>query len=209
MTDARFPDRWLNDRRILRLSPEHFRAFVLSLTWTVSNRTDGRVEVEDLDMMPACSVDTAAALVDAGLWEPADDGTGWQIVDFLSTQTSRAQLEGLELKKRQDADRAKNYRQRKKGDGMTAERDEPRDRHVTESRDDIGQARQGKDRPGQAEDHTHTHVREDGPAAGGGCSVGGCSDSVTAYTRRTYGREVCGPHGEELVAAGWGGGGLG
>jgi hypothetical protein len=39
MTDARFPERWLNDRRLLRLSDAAFRLFVISLTWSVSNRT--------------------------------------------------------------------------------------------------------------------------------------------------------------------------
>lgn len=37
-----------------------------------------------------------------------------RIRDFEATQTSRAQLEGLELKKRQDATRSKNYRERRK-----------------------------------------------------------------------------------------------
>jgi len=31
MTDARFPERWLNDRRVLRLSDVDFRTFVTTL----------------------------------------------------------------------------------------------------------------------------------------------------------------------------------
>jgi hypothetical protein len=38
MTDARFPERWLQDRRVLRLSDVGFRLFTLSLAWSVSNR---------------------------------------------------------------------------------------------------------------------------------------------------------------------------
>lgn len=174
----------------MRLSPEVFRAFVLSLSWAVSNRTDGRVEVADLDMVPGCSLDSAAALVNAGLWTPADDGTGWQIVDFLNTQTSRDKLEGLELRKRQDADRSKSYRQRKKaGEHVT----ESRDDHVTGTRDDIGKARPGQDRLLT----THTSTREEVPASSSGCVVPGCPTPITEYARREYGGWYCAPHGEE------------
>jgi len=48
VTDARFPERWLNDRRVLRLSDPAFRLFVIPLTWSVSNRTDGDLYDDDL-----------------------------------------------------------------------------------------------------------------------------------------------------------------
>jgi hypothetical protein len=44
VTDARFPDRWLSDKRIQRLSDGHFRSFITSLVWSVTNRTDGVTE---------------------------------------------------------------------------------------------------------------------------------------------------------------------
>ena len=40
MTDARLPERWLNDRRLQRHSADHYRAFVNALLWSVANRTD-------------------------------------------------------------------------------------------------------------------------------------------------------------------------
>ena len=43
MTDARFPDRWLSDRRLQRLSDGHFRAFITSLAWSVTNRAEGGI----------------------------------------------------------------------------------------------------------------------------------------------------------------------
>lgn len=190
MTDARFPERWLNDRRIMRLNAHEFRAYVLSLTWAVSNRTDGRIDRADMDMVPGCSMSmSAAALVEARLWEPTADGSGWEIVDFLATQTPRDQLEGLERRRRNDAKRSKDYRHRKKSADQTdPSREEPRDPSRDASRDDIGQARTGQDRPGQAdspraisESWSGMPVRQPGsglPAAGveqcPGCGDSGC-----------------------------------
>jgi hypothetical protein len=58
VTGACFPERWLNDRRVLRLSDPAFRLFVTSLTWSVSTRTDG--ELYD-DMLLTPCVDLAAS----------------------------------------------------------------------------------------------------------------------------------------------------
>jgi hypothetical protein len=60
VTDARFPERWLNNRRVLRLSDRAFRLFVISLTWSVSNRTDGELYDDD-DLLLIPRVDLAAA----------------------------------------------------------------------------------------------------------------------------------------------------
>jgi hypothetical protein len=51
--DARYPERWLNDRRINRLTDQAYRLFVCSLAWCVSNRTDGILEAADLLTIPA------------------------------------------------------------------------------------------------------------------------------------------------------------
>lgn len=123
--DARFPTHWLNDRRLLRLSPEQFRMFVIANAWSVTNMTDGIIETPDLQLVPFATEANAAALVGAGLW--AVIPTGWYILSFEDAQTSSAQLEGLRQKKRQDADRAKAYRERKK-----ASRDGTHDDHVTD-----------------------------------------------------------------------------
>lgn len=108
MTDARFPERWLSDRRVLRLSPLAFRLFALGLLWSVSNRTDGRIEAADLPLVPGASDGLVAELVAAGLWAVVPEG--WIIPEFGSTQTSRHELEVLENARRRE--REKKARQR-------------------------------------------------------------------------------------------------
>lgn len=94
MTDARLPEKWLLDRRLYRLSPEHFRSFAYALLWSVSNRTDGYIEPEDLVLIPHFAKGSAEAFVAARLWTPRRKG--WLIADFAVTQTSRSDLEVLE-----------------------------------------------------------------------------------------------------------------
>jgi hypothetical protein len=72
MTDARFPERWLNDRRVLRLPDDAFRLFVLSLAWSVANQTDGRIYDDDLALIPASSAGSGQ-LAKSGLWERVAD----------------------------------------------------------------------------------------------------------------------------------------
>lgn len=145
MTDARYPERWLNDRRLIRLTDGQYRTFTMMLIWSVANRTDGFVHPDDIGMVHGADPDDVPELIAAGLWEPAPDG--FVIVDFASTQTSREQLAGFELKKDQDRLRAKAYRARKH-----AKEDPESSRLLRDaSRDDIGQARtgqEGQDRTG-------------------------------------------------------------
>ena len=94
MTDARIPERWLNDRRLQRQSPEHFRAFINALMWSVANRTDGRIEREDVHLIPHWTNTAAQAFVTARLFTP--ESYGWLITDYAATQTSRGELEALE-----------------------------------------------------------------------------------------------------------------
>jgi hypothetical protein len=103
MTNANYPERWLNDRRISRLSDLEHRAMVLALTWSVANRTDGELLAGDLECMPKqVTPDTMGALVLAGL---ASVGTvsgeaGWTLGVYLETQTSAAALQAAELARR-------------------------------------------------------------------------------------------------------------
>jgi hypothetical protein len=94
MTDARLPERWLNDRRLQRLSAEHYRTYINCLLWSVANRTDGHIEREDIALVPHWSATAAKALVDAKLFTSGSDG--WLIADYAATQTSRGELETLE-----------------------------------------------------------------------------------------------------------------
>jgi len=111
MTDARLPERWLNDRRVVRLSDGAFRTFVTSLVWSVANRTDGVIDSDDLDVVHGASRDKVPELVAAGLYEP--DGSVHLIVDFAATQTSRDQLLRLENMRRQEREKKARQRARK------------------------------------------------------------------------------------------------
>lgn len=137
MTDARFPDRWLNDRRLSRLSDADFRSFVTALTWSVSNRTDGRIEADDLALIPGFREQSIAGLTSAGVWTYEADC--WQIEEFSTTQTSKTQLEGLDHKRHQDRERQARKRARDQGQEPPPSRD---------SRPDV--TRDTKARPGQA-----------------------------------------------------------
>lgn len=200
MTDARFPERWLMDRRFRRLTSDEFRTFAVSLMWAVANRTDGVLLEEDLEFVPDIVAAHAGRLVEVGLWAPIP--SGWLIVDFEATQTSRGQLEGLEARKRQDADRAKRYRENKKSDRhVTASRDESRDSSVTGSRDDIGQDRQ--ERTGSIQEHyeTETVETETHPDSSGAGFCSSCGDELPGGGSCGWCFPAAPPVGVEPVAA--------
>lgn len=131
MTDARFPERWLNDRRVLRLPDDAFRLFVMSLAWSVANQTDGRIYDEDLALIPA-STTGSGQLAKSGLWERVADY--WLITVFEDTQTTRADLEALARGRRAARDKKRRQRAAK---AATVPGDVPRDTPRT------GQARTG------------------------------------------------------------------
>lgn len=108
MTDLRVPERYLNDRRVMRLTPIDFTSFVMASLWSVSNRTDGQVEADDLPLIPMFNDASIRILVEKGLW--IDTSDGWEISDYATTQTSKHDLEVLENARR--ADREKKARQR-------------------------------------------------------------------------------------------------
>lgn len=108
MTDARFPEKWLNDRRVLRLSDPAFRLFMIGLAWAVSNRTDGELYDDDLDLMPSADPAAVAEVEKSGLWER--DGDRWVITVYAATQTTRAELEQIEAAR--EKARLKKARQR-------------------------------------------------------------------------------------------------
>ncbi len=151
MTDARFPERWLNDRRLLRLSDNGFRLFVAGLVWSVANRTAGVLDAEDLDLMPRVDAGQAAELEKAGLWRR--DRDTWVIVEFADTQTSVDELVALENIRRSARVRKARERARK-----AASRDGHADGHG-----DLH--RTGQDRPGQAKNFTEREANPWPPVA--------------------------------------------
>lgn len=142
MTDARFPERWLNDRRILRLPDDAFRLFVLSLAWSVSNRTDGRIYDGELALIPA-STAGSGQLAKCGLWERVADY--WLITVFEETQTTRADSDHLADERRKQRDKERRQRRHKAGDhslcGVECSTAVPRD--VPQDTPRTGQARAG------------------------------------------------------------------
>jgi hypothetical protein len=140
VTDARYPDRWLSDRRLLRLSGDAFKLYVTSLVWAVTNRTDGELLRTDLPLIPGVDVRCAAELVAAELWQRETDG--WLIVDFATTQTSRSELDAWYEKRRRDRER------------MAAKRAAVARQVAGQSRDmspDVPKDRTGQDRTGGLE----------------------------------------------------------
>lgn len=112
MTDARFPERWLNDRRFVRLPDAPFRLYSMALMWSVANRTDGLIEGEDdLDLIrTGWNEKDVEALVREGLWYESSQGDSWLIVDFEDTQTSRHDLDVLDNARRRERDKKRRQR---------------------------------------------------------------------------------------------------
>jgi len=160
MTDARYPERWLNDRRLFRLGGEAFKIYVVALAWSVANRTDGVISRADLDLLPGVELDHLVQLLVADLWDELEDNSGYVIVDFEATQTSSHDLGVLENARRRDREK----KRRRRAD-RAVPRDVPGD---AVPRDDT---RTGQDRPGQApnvgghlqdaKDQEEKHAREE------------------------------------------------
>jgi hypothetical protein len=151
MTDARLPERWLSDRRLLRLTDAEFRTFITALIWSVSNRTDGRLDRRDLDLIPRVDVAALPGLVAAGLIEKASDDA-LTIVDFDSTQTSASELATLENVRRNNRKAQARRRDRERVSRVTKDGDSQPDVSLTRESHRIGQDRTGKDRPGHAQE---------------------------------------------------------
>lgn len=109
MTDARFPERWLLDRRLDRLDDRDFRSFTYALMWAVVNMTDGVIEPADLKLIPHFAEKSIPALLQSGLWEVSDDSR-WQINDFKSTQMSGAEHDVLDRNRKRERDKKVLFR---------------------------------------------------------------------------------------------------
>lgn len=118
MTDARLPERYLMDRRLGRLSDADFRGYMTALLWSVSNRTDGRIDSSDLPLIPHFKA-SPQRLVDGELWTEVEGG-GWTISDFGLTQSSRSELEQLEQIRKADRDKKRRQRAAKSSESPPA-----------------------------------------------------------------------------------------
>lgn len=148
MTDARFPERWLNDRRFSRLSGDQRWGFMAIMAWSVSNRTEGVVTFDDVADIRWLNPDDMPVYVNVGLCAEVDEG--WLIVDFQSTQTTRKELERQDRNRVKDRIRQQNWRANNAAVQSKVTRDNMH--HVTrdEARDvtsnGLGEARLGEDR---------------------------------------------------------------
>jgi hypothetical protein len=176
MTDARFPERWLNDRRILRLPDDAFRLFVISLAWSVANRTDGRIYDDDLALIPA-STTGSGQLAKAGLWERAADY--WLIAEFEETQTTRDDLEALARGRRAQRDKKRRQRAAKAARAAAVPGDVPGD--VSRDTPRTGQDRTGALRGSNGQQRT--------------CAEPGCPQPPR------HGCRTCGDHAYLEVAS--------
>lgn len=115
MTDARFPERWLNDGRLQRVSAAAYRTFGNALMWTVANKTDGHLPADVLVLIPHASEADIKELASVSLLvdHPSD---GWLFADFEGTQTSRADHERREAERAAESASRKRRRHHAGGD---------------------------------------------------------------------------------------------
>ena len=148
MTDLRVPERYLSNRQVMRLAAPDFMSFVMASLWSVSNRTDGQIDVDDLALIPRFDKASAGVLVESGLW--LRHAGGWLIVDFERDQTSRSDLEVLENARAAEARKKRGQRARKKAETEAAARaipgTVPGDASPGTAQDRTGQARTGQAR---------------------------------------------------------------
>lgn len=137
------------DRRIARLRDAEFRALCMAMLWSVSNRTDGVIEVEDVDLIPRFDATAAGVLVEADILEVT--ARGWLLSDFAATQTSRSELQTLENARRRDREKKARQRGRQSQPDVVPEAPDPGDTSADVPGDvSPGTAQERTGRTGQA-----------------------------------------------------------
>ena len=105
MTDTRIPDRWMQQGRFRRLTDRQFRSYFVALVWTVSERTEGVVRPEDVGLIVDFDAEAIPVFLESRLWRKVR--SGWLIVDFDETQTTRAELDAIDVRRAADRERKK------------------------------------------------------------------------------------------------------
>lgn len=113
MTDARIPERYLNDRRILKLTDTERSSYFMAAVWSVSNRTDGAFDEGDLNLIPTFNRSAIPTLLAVGLW--ARTAEGYADTEFLRVNTSRDDLLVLDNMRRADRQKKARLNAHKKG----------------------------------------------------------------------------------------------
>lgn len=142
MTDCRMPERWLSDRRVLRLSGDAFKLLGIAMMFSVANRTDGEIHDDDVPLLPAVDAAYFAELESNDLVECTP--TGWFLLDFAATQTSRQELEKNEESRRLDRERKARERAEKAAAKVADSGQSPGPSTGPSAGRPTGQPRQGK-----------------------------------------------------------------
>ena len=195
MTDARFPERWLNNAQLQSVSASAYRLYGNALMWAVANRTDGHLPSTALAMIPHATKEDAGELETVSLW--LDDGAGgWLIVGYEHTQTTRAQLEAAEQARAHERDKKARQRKHKAGDHSLC----GDDCLVSPGTDPGTSPGKTQDRPGQARttrtgSTTSSSVTNpstnDETVYCADCKVVPVGVMGQAVTRKAFGRVLC------------------
>ena len=103
---AKFDDRFISHPKVLAAGPLAIALHMRAIVHSALHLTDGIIrrrqlnhilnwedDAEDFDDAPPRNLELAARLVNAGLWEEAPEGEGWQIHDYLDWNPSRAEAQ--------------------------------------------------------------------------------------------------------------------
>lgn len=109
---VRLDDRFPSHRKVALLSDRAFRLHVSAICWCAENLTDGYIGDRELPLVARLrnAKTVAQQLVDAGLWDRADDG--WMVHDYLDYNPSRDQVLA---ERKKNAERQERFRRRKSG----------------------------------------------------------------------------------------------
>jgi hypothetical protein len=188
MTDTRFPERFITDRRIRRLSDTAYRLYVNAMVWSVVNRTDGVIYNDDLSLIPDVDQASAGELIKAELWR--GDRDRWLIVDFAATQTSRDELEVLENARRREREKKARQRAAHAATDTSVPRDSPPGRppgHVPGTTQEGQEGQEGRQLEGELAGNSRAET----------CAFAGCDKPARNGCR------TCWPHAKyetEFVA---------
>lgn len=154
MTDARFPERWLNDRRINRLNGDAHKLFSFAVMWSVANRTEGVITDDDLADIHHTDHAQIPMLEKVGLWRR--EAGGWVITVFADTQTSVAELEAAEAARVHAREKKARQRLRQREGGLLSP-------GTSQDRPDQDSDRTGSDRGGGSWASKDEKANEDWP----------------------------------------------
>lgn len=100
----------LDPRLQLRLSADEFRAFINLTVWAVSLVSDGAFRPDDAEMMSNLTRDHIDRLAELGLVEHDDEGNYRIAADYWSWQTSRADLDKMDARRKKNRERQSDWR---------------------------------------------------------------------------------------------------